>query len=71
MSRAVSLSGYATHSSRKGFLETLLKFDALRRQRNALSRLDETALKDVGLTREQALTEAGRPVWDSPQHWKK
>jgi uncharacterized protein YjiS (DUF1127 family) len=31
--------------------------------RHALRELDESALKDVGLTRQQALEEAYRPFW--------
>jgi len=34
------------------------------RQRLALARLDDHALNDIGLTREQADTEATRPIWD-------
>lgn len=34
------------------------------RQRRALSRLDDRALADIGLTREQANQEATRPIWD-------
>lgn len=32
-------------------------------QRRALSELDDHLLRDVGLTRLQALKEAGKPVW--------
>lgn len=42
----------------------------LARQRQALLELDETLLRDIGLTREQALREAGRPIWDAPRHWR-
>lgn len=34
------------------------------RQRRALSRLDDVALADIGLTRKQALIEANRAFWD-------
>lgn len=39
---------------------------AVRRQRQVLSQLDDRTLADIGLTRQQALNEAGRPVWDVP-----
>lgn len=42
----------------------------LYKQRKALVRLDDRMLKDLGVTREQANSEAGRPVWDVPNHWK-
>ena len=43
---------------------------AVRRQRAALQRLDDAALKDLGLTRNQADTEAKRPIWDVPETWR-
>jgi uncharacterized protein YjiS (DUF1127 family) len=39
------------------------------RQRRDLLAMDDTRLRDIGLTREQAEAEAGRPVWDVPSHW--
>ncbi len=44
---------------------------ALARQRAALARLDDTALRDVGLSPEDARIEAARPFWDAPAHWCK
>lgn len=41
----------------------------LARQRRALARLDDDRLRDLGLTRHEALREARRPVWDHPGHW--
>jgi uncharacterized protein YjiS (DUF1127 family) len=34
-----------------------------RRQRHALLELDDHLLADIGLTREQALREAGKSLW--------
>ena len=34
-----------------------------RRQRRALAALDDHLLRDIGVTREQALSEAQRPSW--------
>ncbi|MGV6848684.1 MAG: DUF1127 domain-containing protein [Marinibacterium sp.] len=44
---------------------------ALWRQRQHLARLDDIALKDLGLTRHQAESEAARPFWDVPAHWRR
>ncbi len=44
---------------------------ALRRQRRALARLDAALLRDIGLTRSEALSESGRPVWDVPKAWRR
>lgn len=39
---------------------------AAHRQRQALSRLDDRTLADIGLTRDQAQAETSRPLWDIP-----
>ena len=43
---------------------------ALRRQRRALAKLDDRALKDIGLTTKDATQEATRPIWDVPSNWR-
>lgn len=43
---------------------------AVSRQRRALRDLDEAILRDIGLTRDEALREAARPFWDAPVHWR-
>ncbi len=43
----------------------------LYKQRNALAKLDDALLRDIGVTREQANSEALRPVWDGPNHWRR
>ncbi|WP_170758588.1 DUF1127 domain-containing protein [Ruegeria lacuscaerulensis] len=57
---------------RRGFsLTTVWDALSLRRQRRNLARLDDRALEDIGITREQAEAEASRPIWDAPQFWQK
>ncbi|WP_417249999.1 DUF1127 domain-containing protein [Celeribacter sp.] len=51
-------------------VERILCARSLARQRAALTRLDDAMLADIGLTREQAMAEATRPVWDAPRHWR-
>lgn len=43
---------------------------SLRRQRQALSRLDAERLADIGVTRDEAAAESARPVWDVPATWR-
>ena len=50
--------------------EITLALTALR-QRQHLSRLDAAALADIGLTREDAMAEAARPLWDVPAAWRR
>ena len=42
----------------------------LRRQRRTLARLDETVLRDIGISRKAAQAEARRPFWDVPDTWR-
>ncbi|KPQ08201.1 MAG: putative conserved small protein [Rhodobacteraceae bacterium HLUCCA12] len=56
--------------NRIGLWGWLRRADALARQRRALAALDDTLLRDIGLTRGQALFEAERPIWDAPRHWR-
>lgn len=56
--------------SRPGFaLPSLSHVLGVWRQRQALSRLDDAALRDIGLTREDARAEVRRPLWDAPETW--
>jgi uncharacterized protein YjiS (DUF1127 family) len=48
----------------------LMEIVAVSRSRKQLALLDDRLLHDIGLTRDQALTEASRPGWDAPSHWK-
>lgn len=43
---------------------------ALAKQRRALTRLDDAALRDMGLTHADVTREANRPAWDVPGHWR-
>jgi uncharacterized protein YjiS (DUF1127 family) len=55
---------------RLSLLSRFLDAGALARQRRHLAELDDAMLRDIGLTREQALREARRPRWDAPRHWQ-
>ncbi len=44
-------------------------WNALRHQRRTLCQMDDHMLRDIGLTRSDALREARRPAWDVPSHW--
>ena len=49
--------------------KTIGRYLSLARQRRALAGLEPHRLEDIGITRQDALREAARPVWDAPQHW--
>jgi len=40
------------------------------RSRRALSLLDDRLLRDIGVSRAEAATEASRPLLDAPPHWR-
>lgn len=44
---------------------------ALHRQHQALLRLDDRLLRDIGMTRSKAVDLASGPVWNAPNHWKR
>lgn len=41
----------------------LTKYHAIAKQRHALSRLTDDQLKDIGITRVDAIRESGKPFW--------
>jgi uncharacterized protein YjiS (DUF1127 family) len=45
------------------FLRWCAKCSARSRQRQALAQLDDDHLKDIGVTRQEAITEARKPFW--------
>lgn len=51
------------------FTHVALGYSALQ-QRRALERLDDAALNDIGVTREEATAESRRWAWDVPDHWR-
>ncbi|HPD91452.1 MAG: DUF1127 domain-containing protein [Rhodobacter sp.] len=57
-------------AGRRSVLGVLRLAPALLRQRRALAELDDARLRDLGLTRAQARSEADRPFWDAPAHWR-
>jgi uncharacterized protein YjiS (DUF1127 family) len=54
----------------RGLMSEMQRRAGLRRSRRALARLDDHLLADIGLTRLEAATEAARPHWDAPLHWR-
>lgn len=46
-----------------------LHLAAVVRSRRRLALLDDRLLRDIGLTRAEAVTEVERPAWGAPSHW--
>jgi len=44
----------------------LLRWQELAQQRRRLLALDDRMLKDIGITRAEAMREGTRPFWDAP-----
>jgi len=72
MAHTTPLAGACVHrAGRSGPAFSLfLSAFGLFRERQALGRLTDTQLKDIGLSRAQALAEAKRPIWDVPANWR-
>jgi uncharacterized protein YjiS (DUF1127 family) len=50
-------------------LGRLRLWNRLHRQRRSLAELDDAMLRDIGVTRAEALAEARRSPWDVPPSW--
>lgn len=61
----------APQKSSQSTLRLLATAMSTYRQRRALARLDDAALKDLGLSRHDAAQEANRPIWDVPAAWRR
>lgn len=59
----VTKSGHA----KRTLLGTLRRWIELHRQRRELARLDDHLLEDIGLRKEEALSESQRWFWDDPE----
>ena len=69
--RTLTRSLPAQRTGIKTIFANLLKFEALWRQRQKLSQLDDAALRDMGISRADAQREARRVAWDVPSHWRR
>jgi uncharacterized protein YjiS (DUF1127 family) len=61
-----ALSRNSAHSSAR---PTLMQRVNLWASRRALAKLDARALNDIGVTRAEAIDEAGKTLWDVPKAW--
>ena len=66
----LTTESHIRHSTRKSFRSALNRVWAVWRQRRHLQQLDDAALKDIGITRSDAMAEARRPFWDAPETWR-
>ncbi len=71
MSRTACRNPACARAPRKTSLIRLISLAfSVRRSRRALKRLDDAALRDISLSRQEAETEARRPIWDVPRNWR-
>lgn len=54
----------------QSLLARLSGYLVIARQRQQLADLDPHQLSDIGLTADQAASEAARAPWDVPCHWR-
>lgn len=63
------VSAYRPHAARS-LLSRLASALAHQRQRSRLAQLEAHMLNDIGVSRQEALREANRPIWDAPDNWR-
>lgn len=67
LSRSVSFGREQPGFSFRQFWQRLKHWHDLANQRRMLATLDDMALKDIGLSRADALQESERPFWDESE----
>jgi uncharacterized protein YjiS (DUF1127 family) len=60
----------ALPAARPSLVRRVMQIIGLARQRRSLRDLEPHLLDDIGITRQDALTEAEKPLWDVPRHWR-
>ncbi len=58
-----------SHVQYAGPLGMLVTAFSIWRERRHLAALDDAMLTDIGKSRQDAVTEASRAVWDAPNRW--
>lgn len=61
---------HAEHPRPTRLLSRLQALISIRQQRRILARLSDHELRDIGLTRAQAMEESRRAFWDASEHWR-
>ena len=62
-------TGYGRCTRPTSLVARILTFLSINRERHHLNALDDHLLRDIGLTRDEAETEAKRSAWDAPERW--
>lgn len=60
----------ASTLSLKAFIRRFQNASMVAKQRQRLAQLDDNQLKDIGISRSEALAESSRGFWDIPEHLK-
>ena len=58
-------------AKRQSLVHKFMAMIKLSRQHRTLSLLDESQLRDVGISKSQANQDSRRLAWDAPHHWYK
>lgn len=71
MTLSLTLHRSSVTRRRASVFSTLAHLHDVWRQRQALKKLNEAQLRDIGVSREQALAESRRAFWDAPSSWQR
>lgn len=58
------------HEKRQGVIGRIMAARRARKEMARIAQYDARLLDDVGLTRQDALSAAQKPIWDVPAHWR-
>lgn len=71
MSHVINQITCCAPAKRVHLLRRLITLAAVARQRRHLADLDDHLLRDIGITRAEAMQEAQKAPWRAPAHWKR
>lgn len=61
---------FPSEASILGYWLLPLRWAALSKGRRALLTLDRSQLEDIGVSKDEAMEEGRKPVWDVPRNWR-
>ncbi len=71
MTTLTTIAVWRSNAPRGGYFAQLLAFVRLSNERKQLKSLTDAQFDDIGVSRDQAVAEANRALWDAPTHRKR
>ncbi|APG47557.1 DUF1127 domain-containing protein [Phaeobacter porticola] len=71
MDNSLCSSACSTPTPRRSVFAAIGQRLAIRRERRMLAQLDQSALNDMGISKDAADVESRRKIWDAPSNWSR